>query len=400
MDIFEFAKDLDVIPFRQDICHFKLPVKRNTVTFNDEGIKKFNELYQYCIEQEKLGNYGRIHWTTSPDGKDTHYNIRTDRKFFIPPVWDIIEFKSGREIVVIDEICFRFQIRPKMEENIWAGNVCYRKFKRICKEKFDFDLDTLSIDNGEELLDTIKYPPVELIEKSVKHKEILNAHHIDLNSAYLSGMAESFPVLEKPIEYCYSLRKKYPHYKDILTHITGYFRSSKCGYKFAHLSKAGIEWTNRRLHELADELKKNGYIPIAYNVDGIWYIEGESLEDRTTELYCMGDEKKGPYHGQDEGTGIYQWKNDFTYCKLRYRSDGAYEFIADGKYFPKLRGSTVFERLKPRSAWEWGDIYHATLKNIYFFDSSAGFVMETMDSDDWSKFKKKKFFFEGMREEE
>lgn len=401
MNIFDFTKDMDVIPFRRDICYFKLPVKRNTVTFNDEGIKKFNELYQYCLDQEKKGFYRRIKWTTSKDGTDTHYNIRTGRECFIPPMWDLIEFRSGKEIVVIDEICFRFQIRPKLEGNIWAGHVCYRKFKRICKEKFDFDLDSLAIDNGEEIAASIEYPPLELIEERVTDKEIFNAHHIDFNSAYLSGMAVSFPELEKPIEYCYSLRKKYPHYKEILTHITGYFRSPKIGYKFAHLSKSGIEWTRRRVYEVAEELRKNGYIPIAYNVDGIWYIEGNNISEKIEGKYCIGDTDKGPYHGPDEGNGLFQWKNDHINCRLRYRSMGAYEFIDNGKYYPVLRGSTAFEKLKPRSSWGWGDIYHATLKNIYFFDNTSGFESHTMDQEDWEGYlKKRRMFFEGMREEE
>jgi hypothetical protein len=39
------------------------------------------------------------------------------------------------------------------------------------------------------------------------------------------------------------------------------------------------------------------------------------------------------------------------------RSAGAYEFIEDGKYHVRLRGHTNLDHIKPRSCWEWGDIY-------------------------------------------
>ena len=34
-----------------------------------------------------------------------------------------------------------------------------------------------------------------------------------------------------------------------------------------------------------------------------------------------------------------------------------YEFIEDGKYTPVVRGKTKLDRVKPRSEWQWGDIF-------------------------------------------
>ena len=57
----------------------------------------------------------------------------------------------------------------------------------------------------------------------------------------------------------------------------------------AHVAKAGIEWNNNHIDDLADKLIKSGREIIGFNTDGIWY---------------QGD----VYHDSNEGVGLGKWK--------------------------------------------------------------------------------------------
>ena len=94
-------------------------------------------------------------------------------------------------------------------------------------------------------------------------------------------------------------------------------------------------------------MRNSGRIVISYNTDGVWY-DGEI------------------YHGEGEGPNLGQWSNDHVNCMFRAKSAGAYEFIEDGKYYPVVRGQTTLDAIKPRSSWEWGDIYKSTSLQYYY----------------------------------
>ena len=117
-------------------------------------------------------------------------------------------------------------------------------------------------------------------------------------------------------------------------------QSKWCGYKYAHLSRDAITDNNNRIIKLSDELSSQGRVILSYNTDGIWY-QGEI------------------YHGNGEGHDLGQWENDHINCQFRMKSDGSYEFIENGKYYPVVRGYTRLDRIKPRTEWVWGDIYQA-----------------------------------------
>ena len=91
------------------------------------------------------------------------------------------------------------------------------------------------------------------------------------------------------------------------------------------------------------------------NVDGIWY-QGEI------------------YHDEDEGPNIGQWANDHINCKWRAKSSGSYEFIEDGKYYPVVQGCTGYDCVKPRTEWEWGDIYKTGKQLVYYFKDGVGLI--------------------------
>jgi hypothetical protein len=113
--------------------------------------------------------------------------------------------------------------------------------------------------------------------------------------------------------------------------------------------------------ELSEKLEKSGRKILGYNTDGIWY-QGEI------------------YHAFGEGSALGEWENDHCNCLFRSKSDGAYEFIEDGKYHPVVRGATRLDSIMDRENWKWGDIYTASEFTIlYKWDDEVGYVKEEIE---------------------
>ena len=131
--------------------------------------------------------------------------------------------------------------------------------------------------------------------------------------------------------------------------------------RWTKLASDAIEDNNRRIREMDARLLANGDQVLGHNTDGIWYT--------------------GPiYHGEGEGPELCQWRNDHINCRFRAKSNGAYEFIEDGKYYPVIRGHTNLDRSKPdRNTWSWGDIFRLK-QRVYRFDDDEGIVPIDMDS--------------------
>lgn len=63
------------------------------------------------------------------------------------------------------------------------------------------------------------------------------------------------------------------------------------------------------------------------------------------------------------------WHNDRINCQFRMKSDGAYEFIENGIYYPVIRG--IANDVK--NDWQWGDIYTEKAKlQLFTFDEKEG----------------------------
>lgn len=272
------------------------------------------------------------------------------------PAYDIRPYKrSGVEITIISNIygSMRLQWRNissdlftedgrKMKIN---GKTAFYKFKDLClKHKIDLqDYMELDTDKAKQNKEAIEPPYIRffdpLTEVDVIDTSLPNCHHIDYHSSYMTGLVNRYPEFKEVVEEIYAKRKSDNlYYKAILNMTQGYMQSDLCQLKWAHLSKAMIEDNNRRLDYLTECLIKSGRRVILYNTDGIWY-QGEL------------------YHGPGEGDGIGTWHNDHEYCLLRIKSEGAYEFMEKGKYYPVVRGLTTLDRVKDRKKWVWGDIY-------------------------------------------
>ena len=172
-----------------------------------------------------------------------------------------------------------------------------------------------------------------------------NVHHIDLNSSYASRIAESYPQLKPMYEDLYSNRKiNNELYKHVLNNSIGAMHSKYCvdingrkqPYAYSKFAQIAINGTNNKIRELTDTIIDNGGIPLLYNTDGIWYtgpiIEGSSSE-------------------------FGKWKIDHSNCKLYIKSQGAYQYIENGKVISKVRGNTSLDAIKPnRDDWKWLEI--------------------------------------------
>jgi len=296
-------------------------------SFTNDSIELANSIIKKC----KRNKYNRI--IRSPSG-----GISYKTKF---PAFDIRNTKALIEITVLDKNgMFRLQLRNLTEEHLEQakpGWQCFQIFKKLCNE-YNIDLDDYIINNGSEVKKEIEKYIIKLERDSVAGKTF-TAHHIDFHSAFPSALIETHPEFKDVITKLYNERKTNPLYKLVLNSTIGYMQSEPCcKAKWANLSRDAINRNNQKLNELAARLRKAGRTILAFNTDGIWYA---------------GD----VYHGKGEGSNLTEWSNDHINCKVRFKSAGSYEYMENDIYTPVVRGHTKLDDIKPRTEWNWGDIY-------------------------------------------
>lgn len=279
------------------------------------------------------------------------------------PGYDVKATTTGIELVLIERFMRRIQFRQvnRDDERKYYGRESFIKFKEVL-QRTGIDLNKYAIDNGAEVKTQIPAPHIKLLREEFADYTF-TAHHIDIRSSHMAGMGKAYPFLMPAITELY-LKRKIPEYatiyKHVLTHTWGFLQSRYAGYKWAHFSKAGIEYTNKTVESLVDRLRAANRMPILLNTDGIWYT---------------GD----VYHGDGEGDNIGDWHNDHVNCTFRAKSKGAYEYIEDGRYYPVVRGSTNLDKVRPRSEWVWGDIYKKEATPIaYQWDEGLGLLRSTI----------------------
>lgn len=323
------------------------------LTFSEEDIKTFNKIYKFVINSD----FSKI--VRSNKGTILYSNIRK------MPCYDILESNNSLQITILSYKGFwRFQFRSKLQDKKLSGRSCFTKLKKELL-KDGVDITKYYISNGLDVKKEIQSAPIDVKFNALIDRTIVNAHHIDFHSSYAAGLANTYPEFKKTLERLYINRHKKESYKAILNLSIGFFQSKAFGYKLAHLTKSAIDDNNRRIDELTKKLESSGRLIIAFNTDGIWY-KGEI------------------YHSQDgdEGTGLGQWSNDHTNCKIRFKSKGAYEFEENGVYYPVVRGHTNLDSVKSRDKWVWGDIYNEEAKVIkYYFVEGKGVIAENGEEE-------------------
>ena len=269
--------------------------------------------------------------------------------------WDLRALKWGSEFTCCSykHGMFRIQYRNKLKgiEKEISGKQALNKFKRALARR-GINLEDYAIENGKEIKEQIESPLIQLEDQEDKDKIFENCHHIDINSSYPAGVKEYHPEFAPVIDKWYELKKQgHKEYKAYLNLMIGTMQSQFVGYKYADISKYAIKLNNDKIRAMAQWLKDNGRKVLLYNTDGIWF-QGEP--------YLNGSDKLG------------EFKQDHTNCKFRAKSNGAYEFIENGKYTPVIRGKTKLDETKPREEWNWGDIYQNDAQLIIKYELTEG----------------------------
>lgn len=314
--------------------------------------KLFNEIYCF-LKQTDMNTIIR----TKSGGIAKGPKVLTNNSY----AWDLQKSSLGAMLTIIlggTVYVLKFgTFKGQKAPEIYPSQA-FATFDDKCLE-YGINLNDYIIDNGPEVKLTIESPMIEMLEyHDENHPGLTNVHHIDFHNSYPAGLANTHPEFRPVIEEFYALRKIDPMYKAVLNYTIGWMQSVKNNRKaeWAHLSRDAIADNNKRIDILSCVLEFTGRKIIGYNTDGVWY-QGEI------------------YHGPGEGTGLGEWENDHVNCLFRAKSNGAYEFIENGKYQAVLRGQSTLDATKPnRKDWVWGDIYRAGIigwkfddeKGIYF----------------------------------
>lgn len=340
--------------YREQVKWNQYNAKPLQLPWNDNGVKRFNEIYTY-IYANLNNNWRKIERTKSGGIKNgMHTNIRAwDCRFTSSNVTITICYSTRLYVVNIGR-------KFTKEESIYPDQA-FRLFKEKCAAN-GIDLDSMRIENGQEVKATIEKPYIVMYNHMCESDAPLeNCHHIDYHSSYPAGLCNTHPEFRKVIEPIYENRKKHPSNKAILNYTIGWMQSYEPEKRrfanWAHLSRDAIADNNRRIEAMTNKLIAHGNKILGYNTDGIWY-QGEM------------------YHDADEGPKLGQWHHDYTNCLFRSKSNGSYEFIENGMYYPVVRGSTKLDKIKDRTMWQWGDIYNAGDIKKYSFLEGIGIIYE------------------------
>lgn len=338
-------------------------------TIHISEYKEFNELYQNI-----LCRIPRVHEGIDRTNRGT-IRVGRGRNLELHECFDIKVNKGcGKVVFTVLLWTGSFQLtiaNTFTEEELEAeitGGIAWREFLKILAT-FGISIEDFAITNGKEIADTIVMPYRGAAWEGVYGSTFYDVFHIDINSAYMAGVAKKYPELAPAIYSLYDKRrllKEIPDYlktpeekrlnlmiKAILNMTYGYMRSEWVDWKYAHIAKEGVEYCKKKIVELRENLENHGCSVIFYSVDAVWGIGDISWFESSNE--------------------IGECKLDMIVEQFSARSAEAYEYIYKGKYKPKVCGLTTLDKIKPRSQWEWGDIYYQSLyKLTYKFEKGIG----------------------------
>lgn len=258
-----------------------------------------------------------------------------------------------------------------------SGRQAYQTMSREFK-KDGIDLKAYATEDGYFIKQTIEKPKISITGYVKPGETYDHVHHLDLHSAYPSGLVAYHPELKPTIERVYEQRKASADGKRLklaLDASIGFFQSEYCKindepFALAELSRDAIRWCNRAITKITAELLRQGYAPLGYNTDGIWYAklkDGKAVQSE-------------PMHCGYEGSSLGTYANDHADCRIRWKSKGCYEFIENGVYKPVVRGATRLDKMKDRSQWQWGDIFQDAAKILkYSWNADAHRLIERED---------------------
>ena len=318
-----------------------------------DNIDEFNQILEIYRKRDLENPYKLIKRTKS--GGISKIN-------FYGHQLDLTSTNWSAELTVLDyDGFFRLQFRHNINDDLdtngksYSGMQSLYKFSRELKQ-IGIELSDYALPEEEaiEAKATIESPLIKCPNKLFLNREFAGPiYHLDRRSSYPAGLKEYKPEFAPVIDKWFEKKEKGEvEYKAYLNLLIGTMQSKYVKYKYADMANYAIRRNNEELMKMSDELKANGDTILLYNTDGIWF--------------------KGDYIPKT-GNGLGDFRIDYIASRFRIKSDGAYEFIgfdpnketeAESKYYPKIRGKTRYDIVKPREEWTWGDIYNQEASEI------------------------------------
>lgn len=328
--------------------YLKFPITH--LNYSTAGMENYNRIIQFMKDSLKLNENQQL--LTKSGGVCTYrdgFVVKRSKS----TGWELI-FKYG-------PLCFRVFFGPfniDSGKTEIGGRYAFLELNKEFK-KDGIDLMNYCVTNGLDIKKTIPSPLIMCGAKLQPDKIYQHVHHLDFHSAYGSGISDYYPELKPTYDRLYAKRleseKQKKRIKSLFTNSTGYFQSKFCrinktDYCLAPLAKAAITWTRNVVSNMSTELVKNGYTPLLFNTDGVWYVKLNAKDEPI---------ESQPFVNSVCGKTLGTYDNDHVDCTFRVKSKGCYEYIENGEYKPVIRGV-------PKSItkdWKWGDIYtHSKIK--------------------------------------
>lgn len=334
----------------------------------------FNEILSVYRERDKIEPFETI--TRTPSGGISIKNFRGHQLDLRCTSW-------SAELTVLDyDGYFRLQFRTSVGQDLgvedkWIGGSSSLKLFSKELKSININLNDYALDEekGIEYKAKIESPLILCPQPMFMNREIKGpVYHLDRRSSYPAGLKEYKPEFAPVIDKWFQRKEEgQSEYKGYLNTLIGMMQSKSIRYKYADMAEYAIRRNNEELKKMSDELTENGDTVLLYNTDGIWFI---------------GD------YIPNTGNGLGDFRLDYIASKFRIKSNGAYEFIGydpnketvdDSKYYPRIRGKTRLDKIKPRDEWVWGDIYTPDASDIIKYEITweNGIVPITKESSEW-----------------
>lgn len=315
-----------------------------------DNIKKLNEL---IVKMQNSKAFSKLRRTKSN-------GISIEGKYLVshPFQYDIVSSTSKNVVTIVSDVgSFKIYVGYAREKEKGETGKTHSGRWIDAVTSVGINLEDYSNDpkSGEIAAANIHKPEVGTVY-AIKDKLYEgNIHHLDFHKFYPSGIALLHPEFKEAFKILIENNDKLA-----LDAGTRFLASKHAKYKYAKLIKEGINYMYNRFFEVSDDLERTGRKILAYNTDGIWY---------------QGD----VYHGLYEGNDLGEWSNDYINVKqIRFASAklGKYEFITeDNKYECRVKGTSTYERIKPREEWEWGDIYKTKIISLTYNKITEQFTL-------------------------
>ena len=302
-----------------------------------DDVDEFNDIRKLCM------SLGKLKLTIKGHLEKTLFL----KQGMVDSITNLVSYNTLEFIAVVKGNIYRFVFRPNGSEKNMTGCIALKKLEEECGDL----LKPYAVVDNEQvkaIKDMIPKPKINLTNygELVKHQELHNVFHIDLHSAYPSGLVAVHPEFKEIINKFYKERKTNEEYKAVLNYSIGTMQTLKFPKrkKYPQLALDAITWTNNKLDELTEKLKSAGFSVIGYNTDGIFAQHKDGLL----------------YHDADEGDGLGQWRIDYVYDRIRFKTATAYEFEVNGVYDMRYRGLPERKR-----QYYWGAIYDLSADSYY-----------------------------------